>query len=557
MKILENWAQTGFSIDDWQVIPSESVLKRNDEIVHLEPKVMDVLVYFASRQGDVITRGELERDVWKGALVGYDAVTKTIIKLRKALQDDARAPRYIATISKKGYQLISPVNSIVETCSNNTSNRNSKVSDIQYLNQKSGLYVLALLIVLVIYIMIFAPIQSVENKLPVVLVLPFENLSDNKEYDIFVDGMTEDVITDLSKLSGLLVLASNASFQYKGQHVTAQTLRNEHDVDFVLKGSIRRLKQTLRVNVQIIDTNTNINVWAERYDRNVDDVFVIQNDLVQHFVHEMALKLNKQDEKQLTVKATTNLKAYDHFLLGQRFSRQQSKESNEQAREAYRRAVKIDPSYSRAYGAMAYTLALDYRRGWTDTPVETLDRALALAEQAILLEVRVPQTYWVLGYVHLMRKEYELAKKAVEKSILIAPNYADGYGLLSLIYNNLGKPQKALEYVTRGMKLNPYYTWDYPYNLGRANYMLGNYDKAIIALEKAQARNENAVPIKLFLAASFIKAGRVEDAEWVAEELQIINPNTTISHTEKTIPIVNPELKNAFLDDLRKSGLPE
>ena len=554
---MEIQAQTVFSIADWQVNPSESVLKRNDEIVHLEPKVMDVLVYFASRPGDVITREELERDVWKGALVGYDAVTKTIIKLRKALQDDARAPRYIATISKKGYQLISPVNSSVETRFHNMSNNYSKISGNQYLNKKSLLSVLTLIFVFVTYFIIFTSDQPVKNKLPVVLVLPFENLSDNKEYDIFVDGMTEDVITDLSKLSGLLVLASNASFQYKGKHVTAHTLRKEHDVDFLLKGTIQRHKQIVRVNVQIIDTDTNINVWAERYDRNVDDVFLIQNDLVKKFVHTMSLKLNKQDQQQLAVKTTTNLKAYDHFLLGQRFSRQQTKESNEQAREEYRRAVKIDPSYSRAYGAMAYTLALDYRQGWTDSPVETIDHALALAEQATLLEVKVPQTYWVLGYVHLMRKEYQLAKQAVEKSILIAPNYADGYGLLSLIYNSLGQPQKALEHITKGMQLNPYYTWDYPYNLGRAYYTLGNYEKAIKTLEKAQARNENAIPIKLFLAASFIKAGRVEDAEWVAEQLQLINPNTTISHTANTIPIASKSLKNDFLDDLRKSGLPE
>jgi len=157
----------------------------------------------------------------------------------------------------------------------------------------------------------------------------------------------------------------------------------------------------------------------------------------------------------------------------------------------------------------------------------------------------------------MMRKEYENAAEAVTEGIMIAPNYADGYGLLSLIYNNLGEPQKAIDYVTKGMRLNPYYTWDYPYNLGRAYYLLGNYDKAIAALEKAQLRNENAVPIKLFLAASYIRAGRIEDAEWVAEQLQMINPNTTLSHTDKTIPIANEEFKTTFLEDLRKSGLPE
>lgn len=554
---MANLAQTGFSIDDWQVNPSESVLKRKDEVVHLEPKVMDVLVYFASRPGDVITREELERDVWKGALVGYDAVTKTIIKLRKALQDDARSPRYIATISKKGYQLITPVSFSTGTTPSAQTAHASQLANTYHVKRNVSLLGLVLLILIGVYWL--APMQDepVKKELPIVLVLPFENRGDHDKHDMFVDGITEDVITDLSKISNLLVLASHASFQYKGKQVNPQQLRKDHKVDYVLQGSIRRLEKTLRVNVQVVDTETNTNIWAERYDRNVDDVFLVQNELTHRFVNEIALKLTRHDEQQLMSKVTTNIQAYDHFLSGQRLSRQQTKESNEQAREAYQRAIKIDPSYSRAYGAIAYTMALDYLRGWTDTPVETLDRALTMAEQATLLDANIPQTFWVLGYVRLMRKEYEDARKAVTKAISIAPNYADGYGLLALIYNSLGKPQEAIEYVRKGMQLNPYYTWDYPYNLGRANYLLGNYDKAITALEKAQARNENAVPIKLFLTASYIKAGRTEDAEWTAEQLQMINPNTTISHTDKTIPMANTKLKKSFLDDLRKSGLPE
>lgn len=551
---MDNDDKSSFSLGDWTVKPDQGVITRDEEAVHLEPKVMEVLVYFASRPGEVITREELERDVWKGALVGYDAVTKTIIKLRKALQDNARSPRYIKTIAKKGYRLISPVGLPVEITQ---INQDSSSPGVAYRKRYIVLSVAALLLLLVAVGFIISPGESTKYTAPVVMVLPFKNLGDSKEHEIFVDGMTEDVITDLSKISSLLVLASNASFQYKGKEVSPQQLRQDLNVDYVLKGSIRRLAKTLRVNVQIIDTNTNLNVWAERYDRKVDDVFSVQSELTHRFVNEIAIKLNKHDEQQLMTKATTNLEAYDHFLSGQRFSRQLTRETNEQAREEYRRAIKIDPSYSRAYGAMAYTLALSYRRGWTDTPMETLDRALALAEQATLLDTNIPQTYWVLGYVHLMRKEYEEARQAATNAITIAPNYADGYGLLSLIHNSLGQSQEAIDYVTKGMKLNPYYTWDYPYNLGRAHYVLGHYDKAISALEKAQARNENAVPIKLFLSASYVKVGRMDDAEWVAEQLQMIDPNITVTHTAKIIPIANKALKAALLEDLRLAGLPE
>jgi adenylate cyclase len=156
-----------------------------------------------------------------------------------------------------------------------------------------------------------------------------------------------------------------------------------------------------------------------------------------------------------------------------------------------------------------------------------------------------------------MRKEFDKAEKATARAISIAPNYADGYGLLALISNNLGQAERAIELITKGMQLNPYYTWDYPYNLGCAYYFLGNYDAAIVALEGAQERNENVVPIKLFLAASYAKANRQDDAEWTIDQIQMLSPAATISHTEKTIPFANPEYKRALLVDLRKAGLPE
>ena len=153
-------------------------------------------------------------------------------------------------------------------------------------------------------------------------------------------------------------------------------------------------------------------------------------------------------------------------------------------------------------------MAVAFRRGWTDTPIETLARALELAKKGVALDDSIPQTHWALGYVYLMRKELENAEAAAMQSIAVAPNYADGYGLLALINNNLGNPEKAIELINRGMQLNPYYTWDYPYNLGRAYYTLGRYEDAISELEKARERNENAAPIKLYLIASYVRSGR-------------------------------------------------
>lgn len=555
--------QTGFVIDDWQVSPAEGVLSRGSEVVHLEPKVMEVLVYFASHVDEVITREELEANVWRGAVVGYDAVTKAIIKLRKALQDDARHPRYIVTIPKKGYQLIMPVISPAfdkTTVEQTTSTHNYLSNSLS--KQKTVFGILVFLIFITAYGVFYSSADTSkgntsENSLPIVLVLPFENLVVDKQDDTFVDGITEDIITDLSRLSNLFVFASNTSFQYKGKQVSPQQLKKELNVDYVLKGSVRRIDDSLRLNTQLVDAKTNLNIWAERYDRKIKDVFAIQSELTQHLVNALTLKLTSYEKQYLVKKSTLNLKAYEHFLAGQRISKQRTKEANELARIEFRQAIELDPSYGRVYGALAFSMTVDYRRGWTDTPIETLDRALALAEQATRLDTNTPQTYWVLGYVYMIRRELNAAKQAVKKAITIAPNYADGYGLLALINNQHGNAVEALKLTKKGMLLNPYYTWDYPYNLGRAYYSLGRYDEAITVLEQAQERNESTMPPKLFLTASYIKAGRIDDAQWLVEQIQVLTPGTTVEHIRKTIPIDNKTLKKDFLNDLRQAGLPE
>ncbi|WP_455367013.1 winged helix-turn-helix domain-containing protein [Kaarinaea lacus] len=577
---MKNSHEKGFVIEDWHVSPAEGVLLRDNDTLRLEPKVMDVLVYFASRPGEVITREELERDVWRGALVGYDAVTATVIKLRKALGDSARQPHIIATIPKKGYQLIAPVTFVDNTTIKNTTTINSaiestptsegadisqstatpldsgKTSQSNFKPAMIGAAILALVII-VAWLGVSQQQSQPSVDIPSLVVLPIENLGANDEHDVFVDGITEDIITDLSRLSNLMVFASNTSFKYKGRQVAAQELRDELNVDFMLKGSARRHGDEIRINMQLVNTETGFNVWAERFDRKLEEVFAVQDEVASSLVTALAIKLSADEKSRLTQRATNNLQAYEYFLEGQRLSKEYSRQANDQAMEAYKKAIASDPAYGRAYGALAYSLSLAYRRGWTDTPNETLDRAVSLAEQGVQLDSSIPQTWWSLGYVYRMAKEFEKAEQAASEAIRVAPNYADGYGLLALIHNSLGSADRALEYATRGMQLNPYYTWDYLFNVGFARYLLGNYPQAIEVLEKAQARNENAVPIKLFLAASYVQAGRIEDAEWIVEQLQVVNPESTLSHIDDAIAFANPDYKQKLLDDLRKAGMPE
>ena len=541
----------------------EGTLSKGEEVVRLEPRSLEVLRDLASRPGEVITREELEQDVWRGAIVGYDAITNTVIKLRKALGDSARDPQFIATIPKRGYQLIAKVQKPgIATKSRQTSKAATESARVFRL--PAWLW-FAGIVILVLGIAWLAWRESAQEadtlavqKEPVsIAVMPFDNLENDPDQEALVDGITEDIITDLSRLSAMQVLASNATNIYRQRQADPRTIGEELGVDYILDGNLRRLGDTLRINVQLIDTTSGFNTWAESYDRNIAQLFAIRSEVTAGLIKALSLSPSEQEQRNLAHKSTDNLRAWDLFQSGQRASKIQTKEGNNEAIAFYEQAIEQDPSYGRAYGSMAFSLALAFRRHWTDNPMHTLDRALELGNRAVELDGSTPQTWWSLGYVHLMRQEFEQAKEAVSRAIEIAPSYADGYGLLALISNNLGEAEMALEYAEKGMQLNPYYTWDYLYNKGRALYLLGRFEEAIESLEKARDRNENAMPVRLWLAASYVGAGLQDDAEWETEQIQMINPAETLEHTRKSVPINDPVLLEQLIEDLRKAGLPE
>ena len=551
----------GFFLEDWRVSPAEGTLVRGDQVLHLEPKTMDVLVYLATRPGEVVTREDLEREVWRGALVGYDAVTNTIIKLRKALGDDARKPRYIATIPKKGYQLIGALEAPGEHQGVSTSRQGdapqTRKSAVSTTTHRYGSIGLLSAVVVIGLVWAFVHRENTRQIHPSIAVLPFENLNADPKQDFLADGITEDIITDLSKLANIQVIASTSSSAFKGKKASIQEIGEELGVTYVVKGTIRRLNENFRVNVQLVNTATGFNAWANRYDRNVKEVFVVQEDVTRNIVRMLSIKTTQQEETRLARKSTNNLKAYDYFQEGLRHYRTITREGDELARESYRKAIELDPNYGRAYGAIAVTLVVDFRWGWTDSPVETLDRALELANKAVELDPDSPHTYWALGFVQLARKEYDKAREAAENSIEVAPNYADGYGLLGLISSNLGEGKKGIAYTEQGMRLNPFYTFEYLFTLGQSYYTLEEYDKAIEVLEGALTRNQNAPHTILLLTACYVQVGRLDDAEWLIEQLSLISPSTTLSGIDKTLTFSNAETRKSMLADLRKAGLPQ
>jgi adenylate cyclase len=270
---------------------------------------------------------------------------------------------------------------------------------------------------------------------PSIVVLPFTHMSGDPEQEYFSDGFTEDLITDLSKLSWFFVIARNSAFTYKSKTVSVQDVSRELGVRYVLEGSVRKADGQVRITTQLIDATTDHHLWSERYDRPLKDIFALRDEIIQKIVTTLKLQLTLQEQGIPVKKTTDNLEAYDAFLRGQeaffRVFAEGNKEANTQARQMFERAVELDPAYAQAYAQLGATDWLEWFYRWNPTP-QTLERAGELAQKAVTLDESLPAPHIQLGIVYLLKKQPELAIGETARAIALDPNEAEGYVTLGI-----------------------------------------------------------------------------------------------------------------------------
>lgn len=558
---------TRFQLGDWLVDPGSGRLRRGDREVKIEPKVMDVLVYMAQHPGEVVSRKSLEDRVWTGAVVGYDAISGSIIKLRKALGDDPRNPRYIETISKKGYRMIARVSAgrgdtTIADASPSLPPKQVSPAANHWKKLAATVVGLAVLVGGLWYLASRPGDADLPNTggphAPSVVVLPFKNLSDEPGQEYFSEGVTDDLITDLSRMDSIRVVARQTSDYYKSSPASLQDIARQLNVAYIVEGSVQKSGSRIRINVQLTNTVKAESVWAKRFDTDTQNLFKVQDDIAKNVIDGMAVRLTNQESARHDAHNTTNFEAYDAFLLGQQHSQTRTMQGYELAMQAYRRAIEIDPNYARAYGAMATAIIRGQRYSWHNLSlVEARERALELAKRAVALDQSMPPIYWALSYVYLHRQEYDAAEAAAKQSVALSSNYADGYAMLAYIANWRGRPRDAVRYITKAAALNPYHTYEYSSILGLAYYNLGRFDEAIATLRKAARQNESAVNPRLYLAAIYARLGRTEDASWEISQIQVADPDVTLSNLSTLAPFEQKRMLLRLADDLRKAGLPE
>ncbi len=390
---------------------------------------------------------------------------------------------------------------------------------------------------------------------PSIAVLPFDNMSGDPEQEYFVDGITEDLITDLSQVSGLFVIARNSVFTYKGKPVKVQQVGRELGVQYVLEGSVRKSGNRIRINAQLVDAKTGRHLWAARYDRELTEVFALQDEVTAKIVSALAVKLTVGERERLSRAAVTSPEAYDTLLRGLELLRRFTRETNAEARVLFEKAIALDPQYARAYADVALTHGMDVTFGWTDAPEAANARGLEFARNGLALDDTLPQVHFALSNTYLRHRRYDESIAADRKSIGLDPNYADGYASLAISLAYAGRPEDGLKAIRKAMRLNPRHPFFYVWNVGHAYFMMGRYEEAATAFERVLERNPQFPGGHMTLAATYGHLGRTVDAEWEVEETLTLLPDFSLASERRRALYKNPADLERYIEGLRKAGL--
>lgn len=521
---------------DYILDPSRRELIRGSEVIAAGPQVFDLLQYLVEHREHVVSKDEMLQAVWHGRIVSESTVASHINAARKAIGDSGQEQRLIRTVARKGFRFVGDVREVPASASPETlASESFSLAD--------------------------SPAQAlVLPDKPSIAVLPFLNLSGESSQEYFIDGVVEDIVSALSRIRWLFVIARNSSFTYKGRAVDIRQVGRELGVRYVLEGSMRKAAGHARITGQLIDATTGAHVWAERFEGSLDDIFDLQDQFSASVVGAVARQLEMAEIERAKRKPTDSLDAYDHYLRGRANLNLGTRNAIDDALPSFIKAIELDPGYAAAYAMAAWCYFWRKVNGWmTDRPRE-IEEGTRLARKAVELgkDDAVALTRGGHALAHFVG-DLEMSIALVDRALALDPNLAAAWFLGGFLRTEHGDPDSAIEYFTRAMRYSPLDPEMFRIQAGMAlaHLFARRFDFAAAWAEKAYRELPSFVMAVAIIAASHALAGSPEKSRLAIEQLRQLSPDFRLSGLADWLPLRRPEHLAILVDGLRQAGLPE
>ena len=390
---------------------------------------------------------------------------------------------------------------------------------------------------------------------PSIAVLPFVNISGDPEQEFISNGIAEQIIIALSKISSLFVIAPESTFTYKNKSLKKKQVSEELGVRYVLEGSVQKSGNKTRVTAQLVDAINGQYLWAERYDRNLQDIFTLQDEITTKILVALQVKLTRGESARIYGRNTDNLEAYLKYLQAVHHKMRTNQEGNILARKLCEEAIVLDPNYGDAYGLLAFTHLMDIWFGWSKSKSESFKQAEGLAQKCLSLDNNNALSVGLVGHIYLLKRQYDKAIAEGERAIALSPNSPYGYMLLAATYRFSGMAKKGIPLLEKAIRLQPYAPSSYLYQLGMAYNFTGRYDEAIAVLKKSLKRTPDHLLSLIGLTVAYSLVNHMEEARATADKLLKLNPKFSVVRLEKRTPYKYRSDLELSMGALRKAGL--
>ncbi len=506
-------------------------LRNRDALVPLTPQMFDLLEHLLRNRERVVSKDELVSAIWHGRAVTDSALTTRINAVRTAVGDHGKSQHVIRTLPRKGFRFVADVSEETPAV--------PPAADAAAPTR---------------------PALALPDK-PSIAVVPLQHLPPDPDQDHLSDGITEDIITELSRFSELFVIARNSSFRYKGKTTDVRRIGHELGVRYVLEGSFRRHDDRVRIAAQLVDAHTGVHRWAERYDRRLEDVFALQDELARAIATTLVAHVNKAEAERTLLKPPTSWQAYEHYVRGADilagyWSTVEAADLHA-SRRLFERSLAIDPGFSRAYASLSTTYVIAWRNRLDQDHLNpaALDEAHRLANRAVQLDPNLPHAHASLGVVLAWKRQPDAAVAEFERAVALNRNFTDWRMAIALVY--AGQSARAIEVLKAHMRLDPFYAPLAPHWLGLAHFTLKQYPEALAALSECALRAPNYGAVHLWLAATHARMGHMHAARAEAAKVLELDPNFTIERVaQSTIAFKHAEVAADCFDAMRRAGLP-